>query len=488
MLHLTELKDLQIKFVHSGVDANPEIRGITEDSRKVEKGFLFVAVRGTVADGTKFIEDAVKKGAAAIIAPKDYINKNIQVPVLLTENPRLALSLMAAKFYKEQPGFIAAVTGTNGKTSTVNFCRQIWALLGKKSSSIGTIGILDEKGNILNKVGSMTTPDPVNMHRQLDQMAKDGFTHLALEASSHGLDQYRLDGIKIKAAGFTSFSRDHLDYHPTMQDYLKAKLRLFNSLVEEGGGAVINADMAEYGEIEKESKRKKLKIVSYGKKGSNIKLEKLEPHANGQDITCNIEGKTYKASLDLVGDFQVSNILCAVGLAVASGESAKGIFDVLPKVKNVDGRMEKAGVYNGASVFVDYAHTPDALEKALITLRAHANGKLFVVFGCGGNRDAGKRPLMGEVASKFADEVVVTDDNPRMEDPSLIRKSILAACKPGTQEVSDRKEAIAFAVKKLKKNDMLLIAGKGHEKTQIIGDKTFEFDDVKIAKNIMGIN
>lgn len=465
---------------------NIDAKGITEDSRKVEPGFIFFALRGAVLDGTKFIEGAINKGAILIVTHEDYKAK-AEVPVITHENPRMVLSRAAANLFSGQPEFIAAVTGTNGKTSVANFVRQIFAICGKKSASIGTIGVTDSENNKYEISGSMTTPDPVSLFKLIKKINDNGIKALALEASSHGLDQHRLEGLKIKAAGFTNFTRDHLDYHKTMENYFAAKARLFSEVLIEGGTAVINADIPEYEKLKEIALSRGAKIISFGFKGTEIKLNKITPDAGGQQIEFEIFGEKFSSKLSLFGDFQVSNILCAAGLAIAGGLNPKEVAESYSKIINVDGRMEKAAeTKNGAIIFVDYAHTPDGLEKAISTLKANKKGKLHVLFGCGGNRDKGKRPEMGKIASKLADRVIITDDNPRNEKPEDIRKEIISGCTNKNYiEVSDRKIAIKTAIEMLEKDDILLIAGKGHEKTQIIGDKTIEFDDVKIAREFV---
>lgn len=464
-----------------------DYKGITEDSRKVSDGFIFVAVKGVNFDGTSYIDDAIKKGVRAIVTHDWYDNKLPDNIILLKEkNPRFALSKLASAFYPKQPKNIAAVTGTNGKTSTVNFYRQIVDLVGKKSASIGTIGIIDSNNKSYETSGSMTTPDPVTLHQKIQELAVNGIEYLALEASSHGLDQYRLDGVKITCAGFTNFTRDHLDYHKTMENYLDAKLRLFSQLLGGDATAVINADIPEFTKIKELSEKRKIKVISFGKNSDSIKLISIKPTSYGQEIVINIDGKSYSLKLSLVGDFQVSNLLCALGLVIASGIKASDAIGVLEKVKNVPGRMERVADINSLiQVFVDYAHTPDGLEKALETLKLHTKGKLYVVFGCGGNRDKGKRVEMGKIASNLADYVVITDDNPRNENPAEIRKEVMAGCGKNATEVGGREEAINYTVAKLNKGDILLIAGKGHEKIQIIGEKSLSFDDVVVARKAL---
>ncbi len=468
-----------------------EITGIAIDSRKVGEDFLFGAMKGANADGGQFIGSAIKSGARVILCD---IDSDIAVPdsvcLIKHENPRRVFSLIAAEFYDKQPEVIAAVTGTNGKTSTVHFCREIWKNLGKESASIGTVGIYNDKVKFDNSGASLTTPDPVKLHESLAKLADSGITHLAMEASSHGLSQYRLDGVKVKVAAFSNLTRDHLDYHGTFENYLQAKLRLFDEVMEDGGVAVLNADVPEYSKIAEICKKRHHKIISYGLYGKDkqrnyIDIFKIVPTSDGQQISFEILGKVYNINTHLIGEFQAYNILCALAMVLASGCNVDEAVAAIPHITCVPGRMEKVMVPSfPSSVFVDYAHTPDALEKAIKVLRPHTKGKLWVVFGCGGDRDKGKRPLMGEVAFKFADNVIVTDDNPRSEKPETIRKEILAACK-NAEEIGDRHKAIEKAISLLQKGDSLLIAGKGHEKTQTVGNDTFPFDDVVVSKEVM---
>jgi UDP-N-acetylmuramoyl-L-alanyl-D-glutamate--2,6-diaminopimelate ligase len=450
-----------------------EIAGISADSRKIKPGFLFVAIAGAKADGAHFARAAAAAGAAAIAAEQkpDGLPGNVAfVPVA---NARRAVALAAAKFYARQPGTIAAVTGTSGKTSVASFTRQIWATLGLRAASIGTVGVVSPKGE---KYGSLTTPDPVELQRTLDQLAGEGVTHLALEASSHGLDQYRLDGVRIAVGAFTNLSRDHLDYHPTMEAYLAAKLRLFSELVVPGGAAVIDVDDCYAGQVVEAATHRGLKVMTVGVHGNNIELVGGEIDGFAQKITIAHAGRTYKVKLPLVGAFQVQNAAAAAGLAIATGSDPARVFGALEKLTGAKGRLELVGSANGAPIFIDYAHKPDALGKALAALRPYASGKLIVVFGAGGDRDTGKRPIMGRIAAEIADRIIVTDDNPRSEQASAIRAAILAAA-PDATEIGDRGEAIRTGIASLKKGDVLLIAGKGHETGQIVGDRMLPFSD-----------
>ncbi len=452
-----------------------EVSGLAMDSRTVKPGDLFVALAGARTDGARFIDAAVAAGAVAVVA--DHPLQNLSVPFVTTANPRRALALAAAKFYPRQPATIAAVTGTSGKTSVAAFTRQIWQRLGHASASIGTIGLVSPKRTIY---GSLTTPDPIALHRQLDEIARDGVTHLAFEASSHGLDQYRLDGVRIAACGFTNLSRDHMDYHPDVAHYLNAKLRLFRDLVPPGGAAVISADHDCSAQVIDAARKRGLRLITVGSKGDGrgegIRLVEAGIDGLAQKLTLEHRGRTIAARLPLVGGFQIENALVSAGLAIATGSDAQAVFASLDHLEGAKGRLERVGERNGAPIFVDYAHKPDALAKALQALRPYAKRKLVVVFGAGGDRDAGKRPLMGAIASENADHVIVTDDNPRSEKPDAIRAAILDAAK-GAREIGDRAHAIRAAIEELQPGDALLIAGKGHETGQIVGDKTLPFSD-----------
>jgi UDP-N-acetylmuramoyl-L-alanyl-D-glutamate--2,6-diaminopimelate ligase len=452
------------------------VTGLAVDSRTVKPGDLFFALAGSKTDGSRFIDAAIAAGAIAI-AGQHLPDGERRVPRVTTPNPRRALALAAAKFYPLQPQTIAAVTGTSGKTSVAAFTRQIWQRLGRASASIGTIGLVSPKRTIY---GSLTTPDPIALHRQLDEIARDGVTHLALEASSHGLDQFRLDGVRISAGGFTNLSRDHMDYHPDLAHYLNAKLRLFRDLLPAGAPAVISADHDCSETVIGAARAKALKLVTVGRKGDGggegIRLHDAAIDGLAQKLMLEHRGRRHAAKLPLVGEFQIENALVASGFAISSGGEAGAVFAALEHLEGAKGRLERVGERNGASIFVDYAHKPDALAKALQALRPYAKRKLVVVFGAGGDRDAGKRPLMGAIATENADRVIVTDDNPRSENPASIRSAILAAA-TGAYEIGDRLEAIRSAIAELEPGDALLIAGKGHETGQIIGDRTLPFSD-----------
>lgn len=463
------------------VNPDPEISDLTSDSRRVQKGSLFAAVPGSRTDGRSFIADAVRQGAAAILAPAGTVRPVDAQDIgwVSDVNPRRKFSQMAAAFYGQQPEFIAAVTGTNGKTSTVNFALQIWEKLGMQGASLGTLGI---RGAGLQPSESMTTPDPVTLHAHLADMAAAGTTHLAMEASSHGLHQYRLDGVKIRAAGFTNLTRDHLDYHVTMDEYRLAKLRLFGEVLQDGGIAVVNADTPEAAQIAAVCAERKLRCWTYGLKGAEFKLLEREPTPHGQRLKLEFMGRRCAFTLPLVGAFQIMNVLCAAGLVVALDEKKlDDVLDVLPRIEGVPGRLQLVpGHSRNAAVYVDYAHTPDALENILTSLRPHTQGKLVCLFGCGGDRDRGKRPVMGQIATQLADIVIVTDDNPRSEDPAEIRKAVLEGA-TGAREIGGRREAIREALRLLNEGDILVIAGKGHEQGQIFADRVEPFDDVDEA-------
>jgi UDP-N-acetylmuramoyl-L-alanyl-D-glutamate--2,6-diaminopimelate ligase len=450
------------------------VTGISADSRTVKPGFLFVAVRGTKSDGLAFLPQAVARGAVAVLtegepsAPLPDHIAWVNVP-----NVRGALALAAAKFFPRQPSTIAAVTGTSGKTSVAAFTRQIWTALGHAAASIGTIGVVTPAGE---EYGALTTPDPVELHRIVDRIAGEGITHLAIEASSHGLDQHRLDGLRVGIAGFTNISRDHLDYHGTDEAYRRAKLILFRNLVQPDGVAVIAVDHAFAAEVADAARGRSLRVIEVGQTARHIRLISSAIDGFSQVLTLEYGGVRYQVRLPLVGEFQVENALVAAGQAIAAGGDAAAVFAALEGLVGAKGRLELVGRKSGAPIFVDYAHKPDALAKALDALRPYVSGKLVVVFGAGGDRDAGKRPLMGAIATAKADRIIVTDDNPRSENPGAIRAAILGGA-PGADEIGERNEAIRRAVADLKAGDVLLIAGKGHETGQIIGQKTVPFSD-----------
>jgi UDP-N-acetylmuramoyl-L-alanyl-D-glutamate--2,6-diaminopimelate ligase len=449
------------------------IVGITADSRDVKPGFLFAALPGVKADGTQFLQDAKARGAvAAIVASNTATVAGIEI--VRTSNPRRLLALAASRFYGDQPDTIVAVTGTNGKTSVSVFVRQIWAEMGFRAASLGTIGIVGPEGATYL---SHTTPDPVHLHQAVAALSEDHVQHLAVEASSHGLAQNRLDGLRISAGAFTNLTRDHLDYHKTLEHYMDAKMILFEQLLVPGSPAVVNADIPEAAEIIKRCKAAGLNVFSVGEHGEDIRILSSVQAEDGQLLKLKMADGEHDVPLPLVGDFQASNAVVAAGLVIATGGELSLVRHALASLKGATGRLELVGKTDmGARVYVDYAHTPDAIETALSALRPSVQGKLHVVFGCGGDRDKGKRPLMAQAASRNADVVYVTDDNPRTEDAQIIRREVLAGA-PDAIEIANRAEAIAAAIGKLNAGDALLIAGKGHELGQIIGQETKPFSD-----------
>jgi UDP-N-acetylmuramoyl-L-alanyl-D-glutamate--2,6-diaminopimelate ligase len=465
---------LTVDAVSDARFAGLDIRTISADSRKVGAKGLFVAVAGTKDDGLRFVRDAIAAGAVAIMAEKvPPFPLPDGVAFVRVGNARRALAIAASRLFKYQPETIAAVTGTSGKTSVAAFTRQIWQSTGEAAASIGTIGLVAPGREVY---GSLTTPDPVALHRTLDELARDAVTHLVLEASSHGLDQFRLDGVRISAAAFTNITRDHLDYHPSFEAYLAAKLRLFSDLVQPRGAAVIVADHDYANTVVAAARQHRLRLLTVGRRGEGIRLDASTVEGFAQVLKITHGGTGYTVRLPLVGDFQIENALTAAGLAVATGSEPRAVFAALETLKGAKGRLDLAGARDGAPIFVDYAHKPDALAKALEALRPYVTRQLVVVFGCGGDRDAGKRPMMGAIAAEKADRVIVTDDNPRSEQPAAIRAEILKAA-PGAVEIADRGAAIARSIAELRQGDVLLIAGKGHETGQIVGDQTLPFSD-----------
>ncbi len=457
------------------------VAGLAIDSRSVRPGEVFVALAGSKTDGAKFIAQAVAAGAVAV-AGSDAL-PGLAVPFVRLTEPRAALARAAARLYPRQPETIVAVTGTSGKTSVAVFARQIWQRLGHAAASLGTIGVV---APTRSTYGTLTTPDPIALHRTLDQLTNEGVTHLALEASSHGLDQRRLDGVRIAAGAFTNLSRDHMDYHPTEEHYLATKLRLFSDLVAAGGTAVVAADHPHAARVIEVARERGLRVLTVGRAGRDIRLVDAAIDGFAQRLTLVHGGKTHTLRLPLVGDFQIENALVAAGLVIATGGEADKVLAALEELDGVPGRLELVGACRGAPVFVDYAHKPDALAKALAALRPYTRRRLVVVFGAGGDRDPGKRPLMGAIAAEHADTVIVTDDNPRSEDAGAIRAAILAAA-PAAREIGDRLEAIRVAVDNLQDGDVLLIAGKGHETGQIVGDRVLPFDDREAARTALGM-
>ena len=450
-----------------------DVTGIASDSRKVKPGDLFVAVSGTRADGSAFIDDAVARGAAAVVVAEGT-KVETSVPVIAAAEPRRFLALAAARFYGRQPETMVAVTGTAGKTSVASFTRQIWEHAGHAAAMIGTTGVVAPGRN---DYGSLTTPDPVSLHELLAELADAGVTHAAMEASSHGLDQSRLDGVRLSAAAFTNLGRDHMDYHPTVEHYMASKMRLFDTLLEKGAPAVIYADDEWSGVAIDAARKAGLDVRTVGRKGEYLTLKRVEHFRHKQTAEIHAGGEIFEVHIPLAGDFQVANALVAAGLAMSTGVSAAVAMAALEKLIGASGRLELVGhAKSGALAYVDYAHKPDALENVLTSVRPFTTGRVIVVFGCGGDRDKGKRPIMGEIAMRLADVVIVTDDNPRSEVPAVIRSEIMAAAK-GASEIGDRAEAIRGAVRMLRSGDTLIVAGKGHEEGQTVGTVTLPFSD-----------
>ena len=458
-----------------------EISSVELNSAKLQAGALFIAINGKNADGRQYIPDALQKGATAVVFAGDYTPPagSKAVFVRLEGDMRCHAAAIAANFYPVQPRYVSAVTGTNGKTSIADFTRQIMTFLGHKSASIGTIGLICEG---FDKVETLTTPDTVTLHRMLSDLAARGVEYVSMEASSIGIEQYRLDGLQIQVAGFTNLTQDHLDYHLTMQNYLQAKEQLFSRVVMANGAAVLNADIAEYAQLAAVCAERGLRVISYGRNGADLHLSGRDVHATGQTLHLQLFGRNYAVELPLIGEFQAMNVLCAMGMVAAMVGFDEKILSYIPQIKGAPGRLDLAGkLANGAAVYVDYAHTPDALENVLKTARAHTRGKLWVVFGCGGDRDKLKRPIMGKIAADLADEVIVTDDNPRTENPDVIRSEILVACQKA-HNIGDRISAIKTAISGLQAGDVLILAGKGHESGQKIGDKIIPMNDIDEAR------
>ncbi|MDP7650765.1 MAG: UDP-N-acetylmuramoyl-L-alanyl-D-glutamate--2,6-diaminopimelate ligase [Rhodospirillales bacterium] len=485
-MQLTELFDGEaIVVINQAATEGLDINGLTCDSRQVEPGFLFAALPGARADGRTFIDDALRRGAVAVLGPPGTRIDGTGQPVtlLVDDNPRRLFALMAARFFGAQPATIAAVTGTNGKTTVAGFLRQAWEQRGLRAASLGTLGV-SVPGVV--KAGNLTTPDPVALHEILSNLAGDGVEYLAMEASSHGIDQCRLDGVRLTAIAFTNLTRDHLDYHGSMEAYLTAKLRLFTDVMAPGGQAVVNADTPYREAVLAAATQRSHGVMTYGVEGHEVRLKSIEPVAGGQRLKIVVVGAPHEVKLPLIGAFQASNALCALTLALACGEDAAAAVSTMENLEGIPGRVQFIGHHaSGGAVYVDYAHTPDALASLLKALRPHAAGRLVVVFGCGGERDPGKRPEMGHFACDLADSVIVTDDNPREEDAAEIRREVMAGCS-GAREIGDRGEAIHAAVAALKSDDLLVIAGKGHEPGQIVGTEVLPFDDASVALEAIG--
>ncbi len=481
------LSHTKINFQISSDIDNIEFSDIALDSRLVKKGSIFFALEGKSQDGSKFIDDAIRNGAVAVVS---NLKSDLEVPLILCDEVFLLLVAFLKKFYYPLPANVYAVTGTNGKTSTAEFTRQILEFLGKKSASIGTLGVITSDKEFENNIGSsLTTPDIVSLYKNLYNLKKVGINDVALEVSSIGLEQGRAAGIELIAGAFTNFTQDHLDYHKSMQNYFDCKMILFERSLSDAGYAVLNSDIPEFTKIKKICENRKIKIIEYGFKACNLRIYKIEQNELEQEITFEFQQEKYHFNLAVSGDFQAFNALCALGNILAkyhlSNEELKTLLKKFPNLHPAAGRMQRvATLKNKAQIFIDFAHSPDALENVLKLARKISKARVLVLFGCGGNRDAKKRPLMGEIACNLADLVIVSDDNPRNEDAALVRKEILVACDmKKTIEISNRKIAIEKTVSMLEPYDILILAGKGHEKYQIIGDQKFEFDEEKIVKN-----
>lgn len=485
-MKLSELTTDEERIVSGDDDA--EITTLTADSREVIAGALFAALPGTEVDGARFIPGAMSAGAAAILAPEGAdISQDCTLPIVTSVDPRRSLSRMAARLFAPQPAHVVAVTGTNGKTSVAGFVSQIWAALGHPAASIGTLGVVCQRGQggEVYEVSApddvppvtLTSPDPVTLHQALSGLARNGYAHVAVEASSHGLDQRRVDGALFEAGAFTNITRDHLDYHKTFEAYQAAKFRLFDTLLSAGDVAVINMDGPGHEAAFALAKQRELRIITHGRQAGDVRLTKVIPDAKGLQIAIEFAGKTYDQTLNLVGDFQAENALSALCLASATGVSIPDGIEVLHILRGAKGRLEPVGhSLSGGAIYVDFAHTPDALTTALHALRPHVSGRIITVFGAGGDRDPGKRPLMGEAVAAESDVAIVTDDNPRSEDPATIRSAVRQGC-PSATEIGDRAEAIGAGIAMLKDGDALLVAGKGHETGQEIMGEKHPFSD-----------
>lgn len=464
----------------SGADmasADKIVTGFAIDHRKIAPGTVFGAFEGAAFNGEDFIDDAIAAGAVAVVARPEAVVRGAMH--FAEANPRQAFAHLAAKFFRPFPDHVAAVTGTNGKTSTAELTRQLWRMAGHNAASIGTLGITTASDQ--SKTG-LTTPDIVTFLSNMSGLAREGVSHAVFEASSHGLSQYRSEGVPVSVAAFTNLSRDHLDYHGTMEAYFEAKMRLFDEVVDESGCAVIWADDVWSDQVIARARKRELRLITVGEKGKGIQLLSRQPTQLGQTLELRIQGDVHKLKLPLIGAYQAANALVAAGVVMASGGEVESLLSHLARLQPVRGRLERAVITkSGAPVYVDYAHTPDGLRAAIAALRPHTKGKLITVFGAGGDRDTGKRPEMGAVAVADSDIVIVTDDNPRSEDPSLIRADVMAGAK-GAHEIGDRRYAIAFAIEHAEPDDIVLIAGKGHEQGQIIMGRVLPFDDVEVAR------
>ena len=461
----------------AGIDSDSEVTGFALDHRKVARGNIFGAFRGTRFNGEDFIGEAVKRGAVAVVARPDA--KAGGAPLLAADEPRKLFADLAARYFAPYPDMVVAVTGTNGKTSTVELTRQLWRMAGHRSASIGTLGVTTADDQV--KTG-LTTPDIVTFLSNMAGLKRMGISHVAYEASSHGLDQYRAEGVPVRAAAFTNLSRDHLDYHPDMDAYFEAKMRLFDEVVEANGIAVVWTGDPKSSEVIERARRRGLQLITVGPGAETVELVSRQSTPLGQQLVLKRDGKEHKLSLPLIWAYQMNNVLTAAGLVLATGGDWSSTLAGMGRVSPVRGRLERAVISRaGAPVYIDYAHTPDAVEAAIEALRPHVEGRLITVLGAGGDRDEGKRPEMGAVAARLSDVVIVTDDNPRSEDPAAIRRAMLGGA-PDATEIGDRREAIAAAIQMAKAGDIVLVAGKGHEQGQIIGDQVLPFDDVTVAR------
>ena len=459
---------------------NPEITGLTADSRSVQSGYLFAALPGTKVDGTDFLQAAIKRGASAVLVPSSFENVGEvpdQIAILRSDNVKKTFAELTARFFGDQPKHLAAVTGTNGKTSVAWFTQHLWHQLGHKSASFGTLGAIPK--DITQENIALTTPDTITLHKAIRDAKEQQVSHLVFEASSHGLEQHRLDGLAISSAAFTNFSRDHIDYHGTMEAYFEAKARLFSEVLPKTCTAVLNADVPEFPRLQQLVGHS----MSYGCKSKDIQLTKQRPTLAGQELSLNLFDRKLDIVIPLIGSFQAMNVLCSMGLMIAEGEDVDNVIPLLPGLTGVPGRLEQTATDASGqkSVVVDYAHTPDALENAIKSLRPHCDNRLIVVFGCGGDRDRGKRPEMGTIAEQLSDIAIIADDNPRSEDPGAIRAEIKAKA-PSAMEISDREAAIFEALSLAKAGDIVLVAGKGHETGQTVGENIIPFDDKEVTQ------
>ncbi|GLV26035.1 UDP-N-acetylmuramoyl-L-alanyl-D-glutamate--2,6-diaminopimelate ligase [Sphingobium sp. Cam5-1] len=474
------IEGLDVKL-DTGAPLDASVSGFAIDNRKVAPGTVFGAFQGLRVNGEDFIADAVRAGAVAVVArPEAKVEGTVHIA---HDNPRRFFALLAARYFAPFPEVTVAVTGTNGKTSTVELARQLWRMLGHHSASIGTLGVTTSVDQVST---GLTTPDIVTFLSNMSGLKREGITHAAFEASSHGLAQYRTEGLPVSAAAFTNLSRDHLDYHGDMDSYFDAKMRLFDEVVASDGTAVVWADDAWSDKVIQRATKRGLRVLSVGVQGQALRLANRTPTQLGQALEIEVGGKLDKVNLPLIGAYQAANALTAAGLVIAGGEDVAKVLELLGRVQPVRGRLERAVITKaGAPIYVDYAHTPDGLRAAIEALRPHTRGKLIVLFGAGGDRDAGKRPQMGKVAAELADHVIVTDDNPRSEDPSAIRAAVMEGAS-GAEEIGGRRAAIAAAIARAGGDDIVLLAGKGHEQGQIIGDRVLPFDDVTVARECAG--